>query len=618
MLEELTSKAPYDELLKVSAQKGIDVKKLDFKILSFSTLYSLNDGESKELSEKELSFFDDDKNFLEENLKITQSFKISIFEKQNNELKERVKLILNKDESALIADINLTNFKFYANLPLDLLQSIYKKMIKERLFIGLRSFNFKQSLIDFLNAFKKGQKNHAKILISRAIKPISPMNESLILDYELRAKQKFNHVQKISYIGIKQNELVLTHFKPAAGKMGKSLRLKPIEFRAPKDEKIEFSCSNNFESKETSANDSFIKTQYFAMKNGYVLKEANNSFDIQNELNLNLVNFKEVGAIICGLDTAVSINVRNTSELEEAVGSGVNIECENLTINGTVAGNTLLKAKNFKLYGTSNPKTKIIAQNAYISTHKGILECENADIDSLENGQLKAKIAVIKKALGGVIRANSVQILNLVGNNQINFNSICLIEQCSGSNNKFLIYAFKDDEDLQSKLEALELRQKELPKIITALEQSVSSSKTGVLMLIKKANELKAQNLSVPPNFSSVIQNYQRKNEELSQLYKEKSELEIAQKELEAKLQSDEEELFNAKLINKNGLWSDMNEIRFRLLFPKKELFYATKAEDKNRVFCIQKNYDKDGEIEIQKGNEFDEKDIQCFTPSRA
>lgn len=617
MQEELTSKAPFDELLKVSAQRGVDVKKLDFKILSFTTFYTINDSEPKELSEKELGYFDEDKNFLEAGLNISQSFKISIFEKTDTSLEQRVKLILNKDESALIADINLKGLNFEASLPLHLLQFIYRQMIKERLFIGLRSFDFKQKLIDFLNAFKKGQKSHAKILVSRGVKPISPANESLILDYELRARQSLSQMQKISFIGIKQNELAITHIKGAEGRAGKSLRLKHIDFRLPKDEKIEFSCSNNFESKETSANESFVKTQYFALKNGFIAQE-NNNFDIQNELNLNSVNFKEVGAIACGLDTGVSINVRNTSELEEAVGSGVNIECETLTINGTVAGNTLLKAKNFKLYGTSNPKTKIIAQSAYISTHKGILECENADIDSLESGTLKAKIAVIKKALGGSIKANSVQILNLVSNNQISFNSICLIEQCSGSNNKFLVYAFKDDEDLQAKLEALELRQKELPKLLAALEQSVSSSKSGVLMLVKKANELKAQGLSVPANFSSLIQNYQRKSEELSALYKEQSELEIAQKELENTLKSDEEELFNAKLINKSGLWSEMNEVRFRLLFPKKELVYASKAEDKNKVFSLKKDFDNAGEISIQKTNDYDEKDIQCFTPSKA
>lgn len=618
MQEEFITKNPFDELLKVSIDKAMDVNKLDFNVLSFNTTYSIQGSEAKELDEKGLVFFEDDKNFLQEGLNIEQNYKITVFEKKSDPLDSRIKLILNKDETVLIADINLNELEFYNTLPISLLQNIYKKMIKEGLIIGLRSFDFKQRLLDFLNAFKKKQRFKTKICISKGIKPISPMNEVLVRNYEIKARKNTSTIQKLSYIGVKQNELVLTHIRSGEGKTGKNLKLKSLAFRPAKETKLEFSCSDNFEKKELSANASFIKTEFFAKKNGFILKELGGSFDIQNELNLNAVNFKEVGTIACGLDTGVSINIRNASELEEAVGSGVNIECETLTINGTVAGNTLLKAKNFKLYGTSNPKTKIIAQNAYIAMHKGILECENADIDNLENGSVQAKIVKIKKSLGATIKARYVQILNLVSNNQITFNSICFLEQCSGSNNKFLAHAFKDDEELEKKLEQLELRQKELPRLIVDLEQSVKNGKAGVNMLLKKINELKANNLTVPSNFSSVIKDYQNASEELSKLYQEQSENELLKQQISKQLIDDEEELFKAKLINKNGLWSEMNEIRFRLLYPKKELLYSSKADDTNKTFFIQKNYDNNKEVRLEMGYDFNEKDIQCFTPSKA
>lgn len=613
----ITTKDPYDTLTKIALEKKIDFNSLDFVLLGFETSYTLPNAEPKNLEEKELTFFDDEANFLQEGLKIEQSYKIRIFEKKPDVLHGRIKLIANKDDSMLIVDIHLNGLEPYQDLPIRLLENIYKQMIRAKFFLGIRIFDFKKNLIAFLNDFKNKGKTKAKICISKGVKPKSVAKESLIYDYKIKVANALSPTHKISHIGVKEGELVLTHIKGGEGQMGRNLRLESLEFKKPEEQPIELVCSENLEAKTIGENKSMVKTQYFAKKSGLVSQNGAN-FDIENDLTLNSVNFKEVGAILAGLDNNVSINIRNTNELEEAVGSGVIIECENLTINGTIGGNTKLNAKDIKVYGTSNAKSKIIAKSAYIAMHRGELECEEANIDNVENGKITATTAKIKKSVGGTIKAKNAEILTLMSNNTIYFSNVAYTEQFSGSNNKFVVKEHSLGESLETRLSVLLERKKVLPKLIAALKQSIAVSKSGVDMLSQKIEELKASKAKIPPNYEQIVQSYKEKQAELNALCEEEKQVHIEEQDIEAKLKLNEEELLNAKLINKSGTWTDMNQLKFVFSFPKTELIYSSSKDDKFRCIAAARNYDKDAVIELVKKNEFDEKDLECFTRSKA
>lgn len=604
---------PYEELLKFSANTGKELSKLDFTILGFSTTYTL-EGESKQVSEKELNIFDDDELFLNEKLELHQSYKIKITElnESSSKLSSSISLQTNKDISSLILCLDLSELNFSTSLAMEILQDVYKKMIKEGFFLSIRIFDFKNKLINILSKFKdnKLKQKKVKILIAKGVKTISAEQEKLIFVYQDKAR-KVHGVNKVSIIGIKEGELAFKHIKPGKSRKGRNLKLSFIEAREPKENKIDFSCSENFELKQkTNPLEQSQIDEYIAKKSGFISETAG-KFDIETELNLSSVNFKDTGIIYAGLDTGVSLNIKNASQIDEAVGSGVYIECENVHITGNIAGNTNIKAKNLKIYGQTHSKSSIEAENAYISLHKGHLQSNIADIDVLENAYVKADTAKIKKTLGSTVEANKALIMSISSNNNIIFTQTVVIEHCEGTNNKFLVSIQQKDKDYEKRLLEIKTRIEKIPNIIHSLQSDMSSSKIAVEKIIKQIDYLKSQGQKIPMNFLQIVRDYQSSSKEVQALAKEEADLKLEAKDLIAELAKLQESLFEAKLINKDGKWTDMNEIKFKFIYPNSTILYSTRANDNIKLLMLEKDLDDNAKPKIVHKNEFDEKDTK-------
>ena len=272
-----------------------------------------------------------------------------------------------------------------------------------------------------------------------------------------------------------------------------------------------------------------------------------------------------------------------------------------------MGSNTILKARSVKIYGNTNTSAKIYADDAYVSTHKGFLKAEKADIDSLENGIIEAKAAKIKKGMGGKITSQRVFFGSLGSNNTVEFSQMAIIEQCSGSNNKFTAQLFGEN-DVLGKLKAIEARQRELPKLIEQLENAINSSKGGVEMLMKKIKQLQAQKLPVPSNFMQMINDYKGYVSELNKLNAQESELKIQKEELIRNLKTKEEELFEAKIINKAKSWEDMNVIKWK--FGNGECTFMPKRGDSAPLIYAKYIFDSK-KVGIEVGQEIDERDLE-------
>lgn len=604
---------PYEELLKFSANTGKELSKLDFTILGFSTTYTL-EGESKQVSEKELNIFDDDELFLNEKLELHQSYKIKITElnEASSKLSSSISLQTNKDISSLILCLDLSELSFNTSLAMEILQDVYKKMIKDGFFLSIRIFDFKNKLINILSKFKdnKLKQKKVKILIAKGVKTISAEQEKLIFVYQDKAR-KVHGVNKVSIIGIKEGELAFKHIKPGKSRKGRNLKLSFIEAREPKENKIDFSCSENFELKQkTNPLEQSQIDEYIAKKSGFISETAG-KFDIETELNLSSVNFKDTGIIYAGLDTGVSLNIKNASQIDEAVGSGVYIECENVHITGNIAGNTNIKAKNLKIYGQTHSKSSIEAENAYISLHKGHLQSNIADIDVLENAYVKADTAKIKKTLGSTVEANKALIMSISSNNNIIFTQTVVIEHCEGTNNKFLVSIQQKDKDYEKRLLEIKTRIEKIPNIIHSLQSDMSSSKVAVEKIIKQIDYLKSQGQKIPMNFLQIVRDYQSSSKEVQALVKEEADLKLEAKDIIAELAKLQESLFEAKLINKDGKWTDMNEIKFKFIYPNSTILYSTRANDNIKLLMLEKDLDDNAKPKIVHKNEFDEKDTK-------
>ena len=96
---------------------------------------------------------------------------------------------------------------------------------------------------------------------------------------------------------------------------------------------------------------------------------------------------------------------------------------------------------------------------------------------------------------------------------------------------------------------------------------------------------------------------------ELNRLNAQESELKIQKEELIKKLRTQEEELFNAKIINKGKSWQDMNVIKWK--FRNGESTYTPKRDEEAAVFFAKHLFDKGGKAAIDVSQEIEERDLE-------
>ncbi|EIQ0154046.1 DUF342 domain-containing protein [Campylobacter coli] len=607
---------PSRELLSVASRTNIALNELDFHLLAFSTQYRLENTEWIKIAEKDLTLFEKDEVFLKEDLQIKQEYKIEIFHQtRQDKTANAIKLIANKNLTKIVAQINFNELKYHEKLAFELLQNIYKKMLKLKFLIGIRIFDFKKELIRICNEHKKNTLNKTlQINVAKGVEPIQSQDEALVLLYKEKAKDYTIDEKRSGIIAVDENEVVLRYNKFKQGKEGKDLNLHTLKVIDANQNKIKFNCSS-LAFKAVEYED---YTEYLALKKGYVVEDQD-KFDIANLLEFNnKVDFKNIGIIRAGLDKNVKINIKFISDMQDAVNSGVGIECEELNITGSVGSNTNLKATRMRVEGTTHTKSKIYAKEAYIKTHRGFAQADKLNIDLLEGGNIKAKEVRIKKSLGGVIEADRIYIEQLESNNSCVFYNNVVIERFEGENNKFHTKIEKMDKDYDQELLKIKNEISSLHHKISKLKQYILSNKNNVLDIEKKVLELKNQGQNIPSQYEKFLKNFSIQNANLNKLQNQEKELLEYRKKIHDELLALEEDLFKAKFINKSGKWSDMNEIRFSLLEPKEDIFYSSSTKESAKFIALKKIIQNNQEyIEIDKKLDYEEKDIEWLLPSK-
>ncbi|EEP3560378.1 DUF342 domain-containing protein, partial [Campylobacter coli] len=475
--------------------------------------------------------------------------------------------------------------------------------------------DFKKELIRICNEHKKNTLNKTlQINVAKGVEPIQSQDEALVLLYKEKAKDYTIDEKRSGIIAVDENEVVLRYNKFKQGKEGKDLNLHTLKVIDANQNKIKFNCSS-LAFKAVEYED---YTEYLALKKGYVVEDQD-KFDIANLLEFNnKVDFKNIGIIRAGLDKNVKINIKFISDMQDAVNSGVGIECEELNITGSVGSNTNLKATRMRVEGTTHTKSKIYAKEAYIKTHRGFAQADKLNIDLLEGGNIKAKEVRIKKSLGGVIEADRIYIEQLESNNSCVFYNNVVIERFEGENNKFHTKIKKMDKDYDQELLKIKNEISSLHHKISKLKQYILSNKNNVLDIEKKVLELKNQGQNIPSQYEKFLKNFSIQNANLNKLQNQEKELLECRKKIHDELLALEEDLFKAKFINKSGKWSDMNEIRFSLLEPKEDIFYSSSTKESTKFIALKKIIQNNQEyIEIDKKLDYEEKDIEWLLPSK-
>ncbi|MCV3403688.1 FapA family protein [Campylobacter sp. IFREMER_LSEM_CL2090] len=598
----LYTKDPYRELLIFASENKCEVDELDFRLLSFSTSYTYDNQEWIKVNEKELKIFEEDEKFLNHELNIEQEYKIEIYFKKFARISTfEVSLYTNELCTLLKASIRASEtIAFHDKLALELLEAIYKAMIKEKYLLGFRIFDFKKQIIDFNAKVKEKQKFDFEVEfeVCKGINPQEPTNEEIKYHY-LENLKKYNDVMNRNYVApIGKDEVAIERIKPKEGSDGKDLRFKILKALPPKINKEKVICSDKFEVKE---DDESIK--YIAKKDGFIIQRKS-IYEIENYLEFSKVDFKSTGSIWAGFDKQVIIVIKNTNTLEDAIGPRITVEAQELEVTGNMAQDSVLRGKKIILKGNMHHKSTIIGQKVEVNILRGYCEAEEVFAETLENGSIKAKKVNIKKAMGGEIIADEIYIQELGGNCLCSAKSLIHVEKIQGSGNKFIIQdlkAFgeeKSGEEILIHVDGLKKEQENLAKEIEETKHTINISKDSIRILQQKVKELMSAKRAIPQAYKATIKDFNQKIENLSIFANKIESLKEEEKANIEKLKKIQEKLLKSKIINKSGKWMDLNEIKFILLNPRKELSYYPHDEEKIQCFELQK-IDTENEMEV-------------------
>ena len=479
-------------LLEFAKDRKIDVKSLDFELISFQTLMK---------REKDLEFVlvEDSKTitkeeYLDAQTLLLQEYSIKI-KPLKNTAKIRLHLASNKLKTKAVATLLKGTILAKGTTLKQLKHIIWEKKLKSSLFIDIFEPNLDVQLSKILKIVPpdKPLSKDIKFTVALGIAPVLPVDAHLENIYEQKHQESESVVDCID-----KGELILRYVKEKRGVDGRACNGKFLQMRAPQTKNMLPVCDATIEIKENDA-----ELEYYAKEDGYVLHEGSN-VSISKTLKLNAADFRSTAQIDGGDSSKeISVEIAHTkSHTEDGIGSGVTMDVKELKSSGSVGSNVNIAAQELNIDAQTHKKSKITVENsANIKLHRGDLVAKDAEIDVLESGKITAHNSIyIKKMLGGEAIAPVVKVDELLSNTTIIASERIEIQALNGTNNTLIINPdkiesyHKDLEKLQTEqkkqkkdfqVEKLHLDEKlqqhseQLPRIKTFQKRILSAQKSG-------------------------------------------------------------------------------------------------------------------------------------------
>ncbi len=616
---QIQTSTPYISLKELSKQHSVPVEFIDFKILDILTYYKNKDNEEPVfVSEENLNFFDDNAFYLDETLEIEQVYDVEFFDVRLNAVPKlpKIEIGVNSTVTKVVAKVKATKDCEYEQHYEDkLFEYIAKQLMKAQILIGIRIGKLKDELKQIASVVHvKGELDKDYILnITQGINPKKATDAKILYYYKdkldaIKEEDKVDYADRGFVFGVAQDEVIMEEKKSHEGQNGRDARGKLLVVEKPKEDTgKEISISENIERVEND--DSII---YIAKKSGYVV-EKNGSFDIEERIEINEANFKTTGSIQAGTDTNVTLVVRETDTIKDAIGTGIIVEADEIEVKGNVGANAMVKANEVIIGGQTHQKAKIYAKNAKISIHIGKVEAENVEIDRLEGGNVVAKRVKINSVVGGSITAQNIQINTLGSNCTITASHLIDVRYLRGTDNKFIIDTSKMPESAeatQEQLNKIENTKAELASLLKNIETKknvINENKDSIYTIKAKVEELSKAKVIPPVTFMKKLKEYQGLVNEyntLLKIFKDKKELLSTLKD---ELEIMQNGIFSAKVINR-GNWVELNEIRFVIVDPPQNVTYISKQNETAHAITLEKIGDGDeAEYKIKKSNKLED-----------
>ena len=578
------------ELMRIASGYKVPVSSLDFTLLglqTFSKSGADNTEDWVELSSDELRELDDDSQLLSPSFQIKQTYEIEIFTLKQTPALHTLNLSIGAN--SLMTKVYLSikegsTLEYYDDFAKDFTFLINKKKLRANVMINI----FDAKMSEVVNSLRaKLQVNgtivfHKKeiLLVAEAIDPAPTIDDELILHYELKQKEQ-KESDRIDYskrgylLSAVKGELLIEYIKAKKGDPGRDCRGNFIEPLEPKiSNEPTFSVSENIEVVEDE-----YKILYKAKVNGYVTFE-NAIYDIKTDVEVGEISFKTTGSIETDLDADVSINVKEKDVLKDAIGMGMEVEVNELHVEGNVGSNAKIRSMKATIDGQTHKSSTIESDVLNINIHKGKAKGREVHITRLEHGEVEGDVVTVSQALGGKIKAREIEINTLGSHVKLTASHTITIDKLQGGENVFVIDPMVSVECKTSFDDGVKMLKEETSKLkdlkneVKRHETLIKENEASYLDIKKRLIRYKKSGVKMPAAF---VKKYKQFNEYYERY--DKLKLELKQKEdkvelIQAKFSSAQNSIFEARIIN-NDRWRNHNEIIFKLIDPPMEVTYV-------------------------------------------
>ena len=602
------------ELVNIAKSYGVKIDTLDFNILEVQTFSRMNDGNKEtpweEIFSDEIYELDDETALLNPFFQIKQTYEVEIYSKNSeDDPYSDLKLAVGANATKCKVYLSIaagSKISYSSKLEQDLLVLINKRKVRSGILINI----FDEMLNDVVSKISaqvrveehiKYEKNKT-ILIAESYEPTPTTNDALILHYD--KKEEIDEHKKVDYASrgfiqsVKKDELLIEYVKPKEGRAGRNCR---GEYMKPQEPIVAFEPT--FKINDTIKKiDSESKIEYVAYENGYISFE-DNTYLIKTEVDVGQITFKTTGSISSGLDSDVSIIVKEDDAVKDAIGTGMSVEVSEIEIEGNVGSNASVTALKATVGGQTHKTATIRADKLDINIHKGTAYGKNIHITRLEHGVIDGDIIEIGQAVGGEVRGKEINIELCASYVKATASKIIEIQKLQGSENVFTIDPLlkKDAKEGLSEnrehIQELKLEIRTLKKEIEKYTKLIKDGTASFNDVKKRLIHYKKNSVKMPESFVKKYKQFQNMQLHLTTIQKEYEEKVDKEALLSDNNSSFQEDIFDARIINRNR-WVGHNELHFKLVDPPMDIVYKPQEGSSEKIFGLVEV--SEGEYEIQ------------------
>lgn len=601
------------ELIEIAKKNGVSTSSLDFDILEIQTYTRVNkdksESEWEEVSQDDMHHLDDATAILNPDFQIKQVYEIEIYSKEENDIF--------KDFHAAVG-ANATKCKVYLSIKAgsqivtnprfeeEFLKYINKSKIRAGILVNI----FDEMVPDVVSKISAQAKvdgnieyeKNQTILIADAYEPTPTIDDKFIVHYE-----KHNQVgenDKVDYSNrgfihsVLEGDTLMEYIKPKKGKPGRNCR---GEFIEPPEPQVnyapDFSTDDTIETVDEK--DNII---YRAKASGYINFEAN-SYQIKSDMDVGEISFKTTGSISSGLDSDVSLSVKENDSQKDAIGSGMEVEVSEIDIKGNIGSNAKVHARRATIEGQTHKTSHVKADDLTINVHKGTAEGENVKITRLEHGEVTGKKVEVVQAMGGIIRAREINIGICASYVKATASRKIEIEKLQGSENVFTIDPLSQGEkkdkfsSSQNEISELKTSVNEIKREIEKYKKIVKDNSASFNEVKKRLMHYKQNGIKMPSSFVTKYKQFHKAQEHLEHITNEYNLKNDKLLLLTTKTASFQDNIADARIINRDK-WVGHNELVFKLVDPPMELVFKPEAGSSDKIFGIVET--DEGTYEIQ------------------